>query len=613
QTAPDEVEAHQGKPVSVPVLNNDTNPFPGKPRTVTGAVVETGVAEDVSFTDSEVVVTPGADFHGVMMVRYTVQDATEDADRQVDGVLKVTVLGRPEAPRAPRVEEVRSETVVLSWEQPNNNGADITGYTLRTNTGQEHACSTTTCTFDGLKNNVKYTFTVVATNEVGDSDPSPASREARPDEKPEKPEPPTLEFGDKELTVSWKNRTYTDRSAIECVNLEISPAPTDGVTQKQCQTGGSVTWTGLENGTAYTVRVQAKNKAPDPSEWSDPSAPETPAAPPAQPNPPTATRVNTAVGGQITVEWTAPANNGDAVKEYTLTEYKDGSRTRTLPATETRKVIQDLSTKSTYTYTVMATNKAGDSPVSGQSNEVVPYGTPDVPGKPTAKLGSNTSNRAAVSWNRVGDVRGTGERYEVKASGMAGQNAGNVTSYTYTGLTNGTSYTFQVRACNAYICSDWSAASGAVKPYGPPPVPSITAKGGDQKVTFTWDATKENGRATTVSVTGAVTSSKKSGTATATAGYDQIGRAHVVVTDSEGQTARKCDSARSNKKPNPTATVTHGSRVNNGECSHSSCAYFLVNVKDFDAGRHQVACFADGTPGVSGWHDIINHAKSWSG
>src|SRR5690606_34855339 len=224
-----------------------------------------------------------------------------------------------------------------------------------------------------------------------------------------------------------------------------------------------------------TVRVQAKNKAPDPSEWSDPSAPETPAAPPAQPGPPTATRVNTAVGGQITVEWTAPANNGDAVKEYTLTEYRDGSRTRTLTETGTRKVIQDLSTNSTYTYTVMATNKAGDSPVSGQSNAVVPYGTPDVPGTPRAQLGTNAGGRAAVTWSRVGDVRGTGERYEVKASGMAEQDAGNVTAYTYTGLKNGTAYTFQVRACNAYVCSDWSAASNAVTPYGPPPEPSISA------------------------------------------------------------------------------------------------------------------------------------------
>ncbi|WP_423462460.1 Ig-like domain-containing protein [Promicromonospora sp. MS192] len=615
QTTPDEVpDAHQGEPTSVDVLANDTNPFPGEPLTVTGAVVETGVG-DVSFTDSEVVATPDPDFHGVMMVRYSVQDATKDPDRQVDGTLKLTVLGRPEPPRAPRVEEVRSETVVLSWDQPNNNGSDITGYTLRTQNGQEHACATTTCTFDGLQNNVKYRFTVVATNDVGDSEPSPASREARPDEKPDKPAPPSLEFGNQELTVSWTNRSYTDRSPIECVNLEISPAPTDGVTQKTCVAGSPITWTGLENGTAYTVSVQAKNKAPDPSEWSDPSAPETPAAPPAQPAAPTATRVNTAVGGQITVKWTAPANNGDAVKQYYLAEYKDGAKTRTLTVTGTEKVIQDLSTDSTYTYTVQAENKAGKSPVSAQSNAVVPYGTPDTPGTPTARQDNNTNANALVDWRGIGAFRGTGGYYQVQANGAGAQDSGQAgnSSYTYrySPLTNGTAYTFQVRACNAYICSDWSAASNSVTPYGPPPTPSISASGGDQKVTFTWDATATNGRPTTVAVTGAITSTQKSGTQSASAGYSQTREACVTVTDSEGQKASKCASATSDAKPNPTATVTHGSRIDNNQCSHASCAYYLVKVTDFDAGSHSVACWAEDTPEIKGWHDIINHARTW--
>src|SRR5690606_6584422 len=174
-----------------------------------------------------------------------------------------------------------------SWGQPNNNGAEITGYTLRTNDGQSTECTTTTCTFGGLANNVTYTFTVAATNEVGESEESPASAEARPDEKPDQPEPPSLEFGDGSLTVTWKNRTYTDRSPIECVNLEISPAPTDGRIQKSCLTATTVEWDGLTNGTAYTVRVQAINAAPDPSDWSEMSAAETPAGPPFKPGAPT--------------------------------------------------------------------------------------------------------------------------------------------------------------------------------------------------------------------------------------------------------------------------------------------------------------------------------------
>jgi hypothetical protein len=621
QTTPDEVpDAHQGVSASVPVLANDTNPFPGKPLTVTGAVVETGGGK-VTFTDSEVVATPDADFHGVMMVRYSVQDATKDPDRQVDGVLKLTVLGRPEAPRAPRVEEVRSETVVLTWDQPNNNGADITGYTLRTNTGQEHSCATTTCTFGGLKNNVKYTFTVVASNEVGDSEPSPASREARPDEKPDKPAPPSLKFGDRELTVSWINRTYTDRSPIECVDLEISPAPTDGVTQKTCQAGSPVTWTGLENGTAYTVRVQAKNKAPDPSDWSDPSAPEVPAAPPAQPSAPTATRAQTAVGGQITVRWSAPANNGDAVKKYYLTEYRDGAKTRTLTATGTEKVIQDLSTNSTYTYTVQAENKAGKSPVSAQSNAVVPYGTPDTPGTPTAKLGSTTSGQADVSWSGIasGDFRGPGHRYEVQANGANPKSSGEATSYTYKGLRNGTSYTFQARSCNQYTCSAWTAKSNSVTPYTTPGAPSISwTKSAATGGYFTVNGPSSDGGNKVQRIEWSISGSRTdSGTSTSWP-FD------IGVTGGAGKSwtvkARACNAAGCGSYATKSASiaelkawVTRGDSVRNSECSSSDCAYFYLNYQEFEGGNHRVECWSGTNSSTTGDHNILQPSRTTPG
>ncbi|MFJ3403414.1 Ig-like domain-containing protein [Promicromonospora sp. NPDC090134] len=613
QTTQDVVlDAHQGEATTIPVLDNDTNPFPDKELTLSGVpTVETGIGT-TEYRGNQLVVTPDEDFTGVMTVRYRVQDATGDPDREVDGIAKLTVLGRPEAPRAPRVEEVRSETVVLSWDQPNNNGADITGYTLRTQNGQEHACATTTCTFDGLANNVKYTFTVTATNDVGESEPSPASREARPDEKPDQPEPPTLEFGDQSLIVKWKNKAYTDRSPIECVNLEISPAPADGVTQKTCQPGTTTTWTGLNNGTAYTVRVQAKNQAPDPSEWSEPSAPETPAAPPAQPAAPTAQRTNTAVGGQIDVSWTAPANNGDAVKKYYLDVYQDGNKVKTLTTSGTSQAVQDLNPESSYTFTVQAENKAGKSPVSAQSAAEPAYGIPTVPAGVTASNPGDGS--ATVSWNAIpsSNFRGPAHRYEVSANGQGNPSAGDATSYRYGGLNNGTTYTFQVRACNQYVCGDWSAASNGVIPFGPVPKPTISANGGDQKVTFTWDATGQNGRPTTVRVTGAISSTAKSGSQTASAGYSDSKEACVTVTDSEGQTNSACDTGTSDPRPNPQAWVTKGSGVDNDECGDPSCAYMVVNWQDFPTGNHSVECYSGTNPDESGWHNILTPDRAYT-
>ena len=53
-------------------------------------------------------------------------------------------------------------------------------------------------------------------------------------------------------------------------------------------TGTSVKWDGLENGANYQVRVQAVNRAPEPSSWSSWSASEVPAGPPTAPGTPQA-------------------------------------------------------------------------------------------------------------------------------------------------------------------------------------------------------------------------------------------------------------------------------------------------------------------------------------
>ncbi|MFC7025099.1 Ig-like domain-containing protein, partial [Promicromonospora thailandica] len=108
QTTDDVVpDAHQGEATRIPVLANDVSPFPGEPLRLTGVPsVDTGTGEP-AYDGDQLVVTPAPDFTGTLVVRYRVADVTGDPDREVDGVARLTVLGRPEAPRAPRVEEVR--------------------------------------------------------------------------------------------------------------------------------------------------------------------------------------------------------------------------------------------------------------------------------------------------------------------------------------------------------------------------------------------------------------------------------------------------------------------------------------------------------------------------
>ncbi|MCB7137080.1 Ig-like domain-containing protein [Cellulosimicrobium marinum] len=575
-------DAHQGKETVVPVLANDSDPFPETGLTVLSAVVETGQG-GAAVTGDSVAVTPRDDFVGVMVVRYRVQDATKDPDREVEGRVHLTVLGKPEAPTTPQVVEVRSETVVLTWDPPNNNGAEITGYTVRSQNGYEKACGTTTCTLDGLTNDVEYTFTVFATNDVGDGPASPPSEIARPDEKPDPPAAPTLEFGDQSLTVTWTNATYTDRSAIECVNLRISPAPPNGATDKTCLTSTTTTWEGLTNGQAYTVQVQAENRAPDPSDWGEASAAETPAGKPAAPTAPTARRTSIGDTSQMEVTWAAPDSNGAPITRYTLEVLRGGSsvRTQTVDGGATSATVGVTADTTGYAFRVRAHNKAtdklGEAEFSPASNAVRAFATPSaVSGLSARATGAN--GQVELSF---GDATGNGVRaseitYQYNVGGGWTALGGN---RRVGGLTNGQQATIRVRAVAGVdgASEPGPASSATATPYGPIPAPDVTMKGGDQAITYSW-STSGNGRPYDVRVTGAVSSTSKNGSGTLSVGHEQTRRICVRVVPTEGDAKETCREATSDKKPEPVLRTYKGSNNQSATCTHSSCAIVDLSI-----------------------------------
>jgi hypothetical protein len=90
------------------------------------------------------------------------------------------------------------------------------------------------------------------------------------------------------------------------------------------------------------------------------------------------------------------------------------------------------------------------------------------------------------------------------------------TSQTVTGLTNGTSYTFQVYATNSAGSSPFSSASNAVTPYTVPGAPTIgTATAGSASASVTFTAPASNGGSAITSYT--ATSSPGSFTASGSA------------------------------------------------------------------------------------------------
>jgi len=578
-------QAAQGKTVSVPVLSNDYNPFPDTPLTITSATVETGNGS-ANITGTSIDVTPAGDFVGTMVVRYAVQDATGDPARVADARIQLTVQGRPDAPATPGVTSIQDRTVVLSWTPPVNNGAEITSYTVSSPQGYSKTCASTTCTLDGLTNDVEYTFTVTATNSVGVSDPSPSSAPARPDARPDQPAPPTLVFGDQSLTVNWVTPS-THGSAVTSYNLEISPAPERGAPSRYGVTGNTLKWDGLANGTAYTVRVQAVNKAPEPSDFSAFSAAEIPARAPDAPAAPSTSRVDS-VGAQtqMNVSWNPSAANGDAISKYRLTTYQGGSPINAIEVTGTSQTVSVPTSETSYTFTVAAYNKAGWGADSAQSAARRAFNKPGAPTNVSAAEGNNsitiTFNPGALNGASSGEAsyqyslnNGTWNNFAGSGSSVPASN-------------NGT-YTAQVRmvtsADGSSYTSDASSPSNAASPYGPPNAPGASATGGDQQVRFNWSDPGRNGRdyRVQINVGNGWQDVAASGSTQVSAGYSQQKCFTARTVDATGAIAsspERC--ATSDKKPKTTAvTVSRGSnRTGYAGCGDPSCSLIRVTISN---------------------------------
>lgn len=512
RTIPDGIEGRQS---TVDVLEGAFNPFAPEPMTVVGATVETPGAGTAGATSSTVSVRPADGFIGQMVTRFRVRDVTGDPDREVEGRVTVIVRGKPATPIAPRIGEVRDRTVVLSWDAPDNRGAPITGYRVVASPGNiVRQCASTTCTVDGLTNDVEYTFTVAAQNAVDWSEPSAPSAPARPDAVPDAPAAPTLEFGDGSVRATWTAPTSTG-SPVTRYTLEISPAPPAGPASVDSATT-SHTFTGLRNGTAYSVRVRAHNKAPDPSAWSPSSAPMVPARAPDAPTV-TATPTDSTLGRVLAITWTSPVDNGDAVAQYEVVVDGPGGGTYSVAAGTQQLTFDQAQTKYPYRVSVRAKNKAGWGETGTTTAST--FGLPTAPTTVTATVlsatGGSGTGRIELRWSGADDNGTPIQSYVVRLPDGSERDVGNRTSFTFDGLAGGQSYSYQVRTVNVAGSSGWSVAATATAttPPGKPTVSvSVTDNatggrptqvtidrgadvdnGGGGAVTYTWELTGDRG------------------------------------------------------------------------------------------------------------------------
>lgn len=244
-------------------------------------------------------------------------------------------------------------------------------------------------------------------------------------------------------------------------------------------TAPSCTFPGLTPGDSYTFTVRATG----PTGNGAPSAPSNAVVPFTLPGAPTNVTA-TAGSSRATVSFSPPTSNGfTPITKYTVTAAPGGKTcTVTLPAASLSCAVLDLTPGTSYTFTVKATNLAGDGPASAASNSVVPF---TVPGPPTGVDAIPGDVSAEVSFtapaaNGFTPITGyTITATDLTDAARGGQTctaAPGETSCTITGLTNGDSYTFTVVARNAAGDGPPSAPSAAVVPTAPPGLRATTER-----------------------------------------------------------------------------------------------------------------------------------------
>ncbi len=253
--------------------------------------------------------------------------------------------------------------------------------------------------------------------------------------------------------------------------------------------------TGLTNGTSYTFHVRAVNAAGESAPTGEQSA--TPAAAsyaPARPRNFSATQTGVS---QVELTWDAHRY------PLTVTGYEyiaaDGSGTvwKTIPGSDSSTVshtVTGLSAVPTYTFAVRAVNSAGSTESDSRSVTIV--AKPAAPDSFSAVAGDG---QVWLRWRSPADFTISAYEYRQKEGADAlgdwqaipGSRSG-TTFHIVTGLTNGASYTFQLRAVNAAGESDASgeqsatpatASSAPVKPEG-----FSAAQTGIGQVELTWEA-----------------------------------------------------------------------------------------------------------------------------
>ena len=201
---------------------------------------------------------------------------------------------------------------------------------------------------------------------------------------------------------------------------------------------------------------------------------------------------------QINLSWTDVANETGFKIERKTGVGGTYSQIATVGAGIVSYSNTGLTANTNYYYRVRATNAGGDSPYSNEANATTLDTVPAAPSGLTATAISTT--QINLSWTDNASNE-TGFKIERKTGAggtyaQIGTVGANLTTYNDTGLTDGTTYFYRVRATNAVGDSAYSSETSATTLVAPPAAPNgLTATAiSSSQINLSWtDVSNETG------------------------------------------------------------------------------------------------------------------------
>lgn len=285
-----------------------------------------------------------------------------------------------------------------------------------------------------------------------------------------KPSSPTslnaVAVSDSQINLSW-----TDNSSNESgFRIYRSLSASSGYSLEHTNSANDTTWsnTGLSASTTYHYRVYSYNTTGNSTSYAYDSV--TTDAPPLNPPDSPTNLVATAVSSnQINLSWQDNSTNETGFK----IERKTGSsgtysQIATVGANMESYSNTGLSSDTTYYYRIRAYNGDGNSGYSNEDSDTT-FSSITIPNSPSNLIANPvSSSQVSLQWTDNSNDEDGFRVYRSSSSSVKGSliytTVANVTSYTNSGLTAGTTYYYRVYAYNTAGESSGYASDNAATP-----------------------------------------------------------------------------------------------------------------------------------------------------